>query len=106
MLNQGIFVIGNEEFVLMMGLLGIEGKIIENEKDFKKEFDNLIKDKSIGMIIIAINLSESEIEYLFEYKLNNRKPFIFYLPDAFKTDIEEQNIFISKAFKFISKIIS
>ncbi|MGB5910118.1 MAG: V-type ATP synthase subunit F [Promethearchaeia archaeon] len=106
MFNQRIFIIGDEEFVIMMGLLGLEGKIIENAADFLKEFEKLIKDTTIGMVIVAIDLPESVLEYLFEFKLNNRKPFIFYLPDVFKPNIEEQNTFISRIFKFISKIIS
>ncbi|MFX0057799.1 MAG: V-type ATP synthase subunit F [Candidatus Hodarchaeota archaeon] len=105
MFNQKIFVLGYEEFVLLMGLLGIEGKIIENTEQFSKEFDRLIKDSSIGMIIVALNLPENEIEYLFDFKLNNKKPFVFYVPDVFTTDIEQQNKIMAKIFKFINQII-
>lgn len=106
MFNQRIFVLGYEEFVLMMGLLGIEGKIIENSEEFRKEFDNLIKNTTINMIIIAVNLSENDLEYLLEFKISSRKPFIFLLPDIFKTTIESQNPFISKIYKLIGQDVS
>jgi vacuolar-type H+-ATPase subunit F/Vma7 len=104
MFNQKIFVLGYEEFVLLMGLLGIEGKIIEDTNQFLKEFEKLTKDSTIGMIIIALNLPENEIESIINFKLRYNKPFVFYLPDIFNPDIKQQNRIISKISKFINQL--
>jgi hypothetical protein len=42
---------------------------------------------------------------LTEYKLNNKKPFIFSLPDIFNPNIEEDEMFIEEISKSIGKII-
>lgn len=106
MTDQKIYAIGFEEFILMMGLLGIEGHIIENPNEFQELFNKLIKDENIGMIIISLNLSEDDIQYLIEFKLNNIKPFVFYLPDILGRASDDQNVILSKILKSIGKIIS
>ena len=95
MSDQEIYVIGYDEIVLLLGLLGIQGSVLEKSDDFMEIFKNLIKNPSIGMIIIAL-------EY---FKLNNRRPFVFYLPDIFQFNIEKNNIFLKKISKSINNII-
>ena len=101
--DQEIFVVGEEEIVLVLGLLGIQGAVLETIDGFIKIFNDLIKNTSIGMIIIAIELPSELIDFLIDFKLNNRRPFIYYLPDIFKSETE--NIFLKKISESISKII-
>lgn len=96
----------NDDIILMFGLLGIESTIVENNDDLKKEFNNLIKKPNIGMIIISAKISEYFNDFLIDYKLTNRKPFIFYLPDIFIPDTEEKEIFLKKINESIGKIIN
>ena len=96
MLDQKIHVIGYDDIVLLLGILGIEGTILENPDEFMKAFNNVIKNQSIGFIIIALNLPDDIIDYIIEFKLNNRRPFIFYLPEIFRPNIESNNIFLKK----------
>ena len=105
MSDQEIYVIGYDEIVLLLGLLGIQGSVLDKSDDFMKIFKNLINKPSIGMIIIAIELPSDIIDYLINFKLNNRRPFIFYLPDIFQLNIEKNNVFLNKISKTISKII-
>ena len=100
-----IHVIGKEDIVILLSLLGIEGTIINQKTEFLKEFNNVIKKPSIGMVIIAVDLDTNLIDYLREYKLNNKKPFIFALPDIFNPNIEEDEIFIEEISKSMGKII-
>lgn len=106
MVNEKIIIIGDEEIVLLFGLLGIEGVILENPNDFLKAFNNSVANPSIGMVIIAIDLSDDKLDFVLDYKINNRKPFVFYLPNLFKETIEKKDIFLKKLSKTISKIIS
>ena len=105
MTDQKIYAIGEEEFILMVGLLGIEGKVLNQSGEFSNEFENLMQDNSIGMIIIAMELLDDDIKILMDHKLSKKKPFIFYLPNIFKSKPEERTIFLKEIFKSIGKII-
>jgi len=100
-----IHVIGEEDTVILLSLLGIEGTIINQKNEFLKEFNKVIKKPSIGMVIIAVDLDSNLIDYLTEYKLNNKKPFIFSLPDIFNPNIEDDEMFIEEISKSMGKII-
>jgi len=106
MVDQKIHVLGYDEIVLMLGLLGIEGTTVENVNDFMQLFNDLIKKPTIGMIIIAIDLPGDITEFLIDFKLNNRRPFIFFLPDLFETNIEKEDVLLNKILKIIGKLIS
>lgn len=103
--NQKIHVIGNEDIVLMFSLLGIEGTVIKNNDNFLEIF-NLLKNKSeIGMVIIAMNLSTEIIDFLIDFKLDNRKPLIYLLPDVFQENFEKNDVFLNKIYDSIGDII-
>jgi vacuolar-type H+-ATPase subunit F/Vma7 len=100
-----IFVIGEEEITILMGLLGIEGTILNKPGDFLSEFNRLKQDPSIGMIVIAMDLLDEDIQILMQHKLSKLKPFIFYLPNIFKSTIEEKSVFFKEINKSIRRII-
>ncbi len=106
MYDQKVFVLGEADTVLIFGLLGIDGIIIKDNEDFLKNFKDLIKSPDIGMIIIGMMLIEESIDYLLDFKLNNRKPFIFFLPDIFNPNIENDDIILNKINDAIGDIIS
>ncbi|MHA1294105.1 MAG: V-type ATP synthase subunit F [Promethearchaeota archaeon] len=105
MTNQKIFIIGSEEIVILAGLLGIEGIILNENDDVLKIFKNIIKDTSIGLIIISLNLSNEVFNYLIDYKNNNQRPFVYILPDIFQPDIDKNDLLLQKTLDFIKKII-
>lgn len=102
---QQVHILGEEDFVLMLGLLGIEGTVIKSGDIFLEKFEELTKRPSIGMIIIAIPLSNEIINFLMDFKLNNRKPFVFVLPDIFQPNVEKEDIIINKIFQVIGDIV-
>ena len=104
--DQKIHVLGNDEIVSMLGLLGLEGTVIKEHKEFLKEFSTLANNPQIIMIIISLDLPENLIDFLIDFKLNRRKPFIFYLPDIFTLDSESENLFLTKIYETISKILT
>jgi vacuolar-type H+-ATPase subunit F/Vma7 len=104
--EKKIYILGYNEIVLMLGLLGIEGKILEKQDDFLKEFKILIKQPSIGMIIVALDLPDEIIDFLIDFKFNNKRPFVFFLPNILNPNIESEDIFFNRIFESINKIIS
>lgn len=105
MVEQKIHILGEEDLVVLLGLLGLEGTIINSEDEFKTEFNNLIKDPTIGMIVISVPLNDEMINFLIDFKLNNRIPFIFILPDVFQPQIDEEGKIVNKILEAIREIV-
>jgi len=105
MAREKIYVLGDPDIVLLLGLLGIEGKIINDKEDFLKTFDEIIKDSSIGLIIISFKLSEDMIDYLIKFKIENRYPFVFILPRMFEKGLDASDIILKRISESIRKNI-
>lgn len=103
--DKKIHVLGYDEVVLLFGLLGIEGTIIKPNEDFLKIFKNLIKNTSVALIIIYMDLSDEILEFLTDFKLNNRTPFVYLLPNIFQQDIKNQDKVFNKIYELIEEII-
>ena len=95
---------GDEDIVLMLGLLGIEGTIIENQEELLKVFNDLINQPKIGIILITLKLSNEIIDFLLDFKIHNKEPFIFILPDIFQPNIERSDVLLNKISNAISDI--
>jgi len=106
MIDSEVHIVGDEDLILMLGLIGIEGTIVENQDDFLKIFNKLINQSKIEMIIVAMQISDEIVDFLMEYKLNNRRPFIFILPDIFRPNIENDDPLLSRIFEAVSDIVS
>jgi vacuolar-type H+-ATPase subunit F/Vma7 len=106
MVEQKIFAIGDDETITMFGLIGIDGIALEDPGDFLKEFHKVANDVSISMIIIVIDLPDNIIDFLIDYKLNKRRPFIFYMPDIFNLQESNKDYVLNKAYTAINKLVS
>lgn len=104
--DQQIHIIGNEDTVLLFGLLGIEGTVIKKDDNFLEIFKTLLNKREIGILIISMNLPAEILEYLIDLKLNSKKPLIHFLPNVFQEGIENDYIFRNKIFDSIGEIIS
>lgn len=105
MVEDRVHIIGYDEIVLLFGLIGIRGTILESYKDFKEEFYKLVNDSSISMLIIAIDLPKDNLDEVVQFKLNNRLPFVYVLPDIFDPNIDEEDQLMNKIIKSLGKII-
>ena len=105
MVEQKIMVIGDDEIITMLGLIGIDGIVLEESGKFLNLFHQLINDLSVSMIIIAVDLPEKTIDFLIDYKLNKRRPLIFYMPNIFNLSEDSRDFFINKIFGSINKLI-
>ncbi len=105
MADQKVIIIGSEEHVLMLAMLGIEGIIVEKSEEFLKIFRDMINKPSIGMILIALELPKDIMNYIIDFKINNRRPFIFIMPDLFKTEIDKEDLVLNRILDAVSDII-
>ncbi len=101
MVDAKVHVLGYDEIVSLFGLLGIEGTVVEHKDDFLRTFQTIIKRRSIVMIIINMELPDDILEYLIDFKMNNRTPFLYILPDIFNSDIKNHD----KIFDIIHELI-
>ncbi len=104
--EQKIYVLGYDYIVSMLGLLGIKGTIINENDDFQKEFNRLTNNPSINMIIVSLKLSSENEDFLVNFKLHERKPFVFYLPEIFNLDDIPKDLFLNKVYASIEKILN
>ena len=105
MAEEKIHVIGYEEIVSLFGLLGIEGTVVNQEEDFLKIFEDIIKKPSIAMVIVNMDLSDDLFEYLLDFKTNNKIPFIYLLPDIFKQDVTKHDKIFDIIYDLIQELI-
>ena len=105
MVDAKVHVLGYDEIVSLFGLLGIEGTVVEHKDDFLRTFQTIIKRRSIVMIIINMELPDDIYEYLIDFKMNNRTPFLYILPDIFNPDIKNHDKIFDMIHELIEDII-
>ena len=105
MVETKIIVIGYDEIVILLNLLGIEGYVAKEKEEFFQFFNNAIKDPSIGIILVAMDLPKEVFDFLIEYKLNNKRPFVFILPDIFKPNLLSYDPILEKIKDSLGDII-
>ena len=104
--GQKTHVIGVDDIIILFRLIGIDGTIVEDASEFLTIFRELLNNSTIGMIIIAVELPQDLIEYIIDFKLSNKKPFVYYLPNIFQPNIENNDLFLEQIIKSIKKIIA
>ena len=64
-----------------MRLVGIEGEIIDNEKDLSFKLDEICRDKSIAVLLLTDPVQQMCKEKIMNIKLNYKQPLIVVIPD-------------------------
>jgi vacuolar-type H+-ATPase subunit F/Vma7 len=105
MVDAKLHVLGYDEIVSLFGLLGIEGTVVKHKDDFLRTFESIIKRGSIIMIIISMELPNDILDYLINFKINNRTPFLYILPDIFNLDIKNHDKIFDMIHELIEEII-
>lgn len=68
-----------------MRLAGINGIVVHNEEDVKDAITKVIDDPSIAIILITDKLMKMCAEYIYDIKLNRKRPLIVEIPDRHAT---------------------
>ena len=95
-----IISVAEEDTNVLLGLLGIEGRVIktQNPLEFKKEFEKILEDESIGIILLNEKYLIRYSEY-FKIKKLQKTPIIVEIPDI-KAPVDE-NYFEELITKYI-----
>ena len=71
----------NVDTLTGMRLAGIDGVVVHEPNEFKEAVANVLKDESIGILLITALLSELAPEYILDIKLNCKSLLILEIPD-------------------------
>ncbi len=89
-------VIGDEDTAALFKLAGV-GKII-SEGDIEKEFDELVEDKEVGIIIVTEGMADRLAGRITKVKLHRELPIIVEIPDK-KGKMEGREDSVEKLIK-------
>ena len=68
-----------------MRLAGINGVVVHQPDEVKRELENAIKDKDIAIILMTEKLVKLCSELVYDIKLNHKSPLIVEIPDRHAT---------------------
>lgn len=71
----------NVDTLTGMRLVGIEGEIIHERTVLLNRLEELMKDKTIGIILLTTKLIELCPDIIFDIKLKQREPLLVEIPD-------------------------
>lgn len=95
----------NDEILILMNLLGIEGTLLETKSNFMDKFNDLTEDSMISILLISMDLPDKIMEEIIDFKLNSTTPFIYLMPDLFKERWDEKSIILKKVYKQAKKLL-
>ncbi len=75
------YIIGDEDTVLGFGMVGVQGKAVENQEDAEAAFKYALEDKEVGIIIITERIAQLIRTAVDRYLFRERFPLIVEIPD-------------------------
>ena len=89
-----------------MGLrmAGIEGIVVHEYDALKAAVDRVLKDESIGILLLTTKLYEMDRDYFLDLKLNLRRPLIVEISDRHKSH-EIQSMLDETIAKIVGKVV-
>lgn len=74
-------VIGDEDTVLGLGMVGVEGKVVHDAEEARAAFQNVLSDREVGIIIITERVAELIRALVNRYLFTESFPLIVEIPD-------------------------
>lgn len=74
-------IIGDEDTVLGLGMVGVSGHVVENADDARRAFDAVIADRDTGIIIITERVADLIRPIVDKYVFTVSFPLIVEIPD-------------------------
>lgn len=75
------FVVGDEDTVLGLGLVGVPGRVVGDADEARAAFHDAIQDGEAGIVIITERVADSIRELVDSYLLTEDFPLILEVPD-------------------------
>ncbi len=68
-----------------MRLAGIEGVVVHDEDSVKAELEKAASDNNIAVVLLTDKLVSMCNDYIYDFKLNRKRPLIVEIPDRHAT---------------------
>lgn len=68
-----------------MRLAGVEGSVVHEKAELKKELDKVLADKEIGIVLLTEKFGREFPDIIDDVKLNRKLPLIVEIPDRHGT---------------------
>ena len=78
-MTMKIVMFGDEDSIIMFHLIGMEG-ITHNKGDFETEFQEVLNDPEVGIIIITERIFLDHRDIILPVKFERRSPIIVEIP--------------------------
>ena len=75
------FIIGDEDTVLGLGMVGVQGKIVHDTDGAKQAFQTALTDKDVGIVIITERIAGFIRSTVDKYIFAETFPLIVEIPD-------------------------
>ncbi len=75
------FVMGDEDTVLGFGMVGVDGKSVNNAEEARTVFNEVLQNKEVGIIVITERTAELIRELIQEFIFTKNFPLIVEIPD-------------------------
>ena len=75
-----------------MRLTGVEGVIVHEKKEIKEALEQVLNDKTVGILLITEKVSSQAPDLVNDIKLNRRQPLIVEIPDRHGSGRQENFI--------------
>ncbi len=75
------FAIGDEETILGLSLVGVKGKVVKTSDEMITAFNEVIKDKNIGIILITEKFAKMSKKTIDDFIFKESFPLIIEIPD-------------------------
>jgi V/A-type H+-transporting ATPase subunit F len=75
------YVIGDEDAVLGFGMVGVQGRAVQDQKEAETAFRSALEDSQIGIIIITERIASLIRTAVDRYLFRERFPLIVEIPD-------------------------
>ena len=82
----------NKDTYVGMKLAGIDGIVLHEREDVLKEMKKMMKDESIGIIIVTEKIVDLASEEIMQWKLKKVRPLIIEIPDRHGSSRRENAI--------------
>ncbi len=86
------YVIGDEDTVLGLGMVGVQGQIVRNSDEAKEAFQMAMADREIGIVIITERAAKLIRQIVDKFIFTRDLPLIVEIPDRGGTVPERPGI--------------
>ncbi len=91
------FVLGNQDCVLGLSLVGVDGRPVSNSEELAEALDQALADRSIGLLLITSDVAEWLRERIDTLKVQSLTPLVVEIPGLKGANYPSLKEFVQRA---------